>query len=335
MAQSGKVNGHKPEQLMRTIGAGAGNLGIADIPTGAAGSVAAVTGLRSQIPPDAHTAPYLGTERLGNAVVIDDHGLILTVGYLLLECSHIEIADADDDWVEAAFVGYDFETGFGLARASRSLGLGPATLGDSAKLAVDDQMIVAGRGGQDNALRVRVASRRPFSGYWEYYLDDAIFTVPAHPDWGGSALVASDGAVVAIGSLLVEDANADEEPAQGNMFMPVDLFTSIRDELVADGRVNRPPRPWLGMFTAEAQGVLVVTHTTKGGPAEDAGIEAGDLVVRVDAGAVSDLADLYQRVWQMGESGVDIPLTLVRRGASIEVSVESADRYDFFRTPRL
>lgn len=323
-------------------GIGGGNLGIAEIPTSAADSVAAVTGLRSQIPADAHTAPYLGTERLGNAVVIDDHGLVLTVGYLLLECSHIEIADHDHGWVEAAFVGYDFETGFGLARASRPLGIGPATLGDSSKLAADDQVIVAGRGGQDHAMLARVASRRPFSGYWEYYLDDAIFTVPSHPDWGGSALVARDGAVVAIGSLLVEDANispadaADaDEPAQGNMFVPIDLFTPIRDELVTDGQVNRPPRPWLGIFTAEAQGVLVVTHTTDGGPAAAAGIEAGDFVVRVDGVPVADLADLYRRIWEMGVSGVDIPLTIVRRGASIETTVESADRYEFFRTPRL
>ena len=320
---------------MRGIGAGTGSLGIAEVPTRAATSVAAVTGLRSQVPTDAHTAPYLGTERLGNAVVIDEHGLVLTVGYLILECSFIEILDADNQWIEAQFVGYDFETGFGLARASRPLGIEPAILGDPRTLAVDDQVIVAGRGGQDHAILARVASRRPFSGYWEYYLDDAIFTVPAHPDWGGSALVAENGTVMAIGSLLVEDANADEEPSQGNMFMPIDLFTPIRDELLADGRVSRPPRPWLGMFTAEAQGVLVVTHTTDGGPADDAGIEAGDLVVRVDSSPVGDLADLYQHIWRLGASGVDVPLTIVRRGASLELTVESADRYDFFRTPRL
>ncbi len=335
MSSNGKINGHKPERLMRSLGAGSESLGVTKLPNYAEASAAAVTSLRSQVPPDAHTAPYLGTEREGHALVIDEDGLVLTIGYLLLECSEIEIMDPDGDWVEAEFVGYDSEIGFGLARATRALDIAPAERGSSHNLAVGTPVIVAGRGGADQSIEAKVVSRRPFDGYWEYHLDEAIFTTPAHPNWGGSALIGPDGRVAAIGSLLVEDAVMDNQPSQGNMFVPIELLDPIYADLIAHGRVRRPSRPWLGMFTAEAQGVLVVTHVTNGGPAAQAGIEPGDVVLRVNEEPVAGLADLYQCVWQLGEAGVGVPLTLVRSGAGVEMVVHSGNRYDFFRTPRV
>ncbi len=335
MSGNGKINGYKPERLMQSLGAGSESLGVAELPNYAEASAAAVIGLRSQVPPDAHTAPYLGTEREGHALVIDDDGLVLTIGYLLLECSDIEVMDADGDWVEATFVGYDFETGLGLVRAVSALDIAPAERGSARSLRVGTPVIVAGRGGADQSIEAKVVSRRPFDGYWEYHLDEAIFTTPAHPNWGGSALIAPDGRVAAIGSLLVEDAVLDNQPSQGNMFVPIDLLEPIYADLIAHGRVRRPPRPWLGMFTAEAQGALVVTHVTTGGPAAQAGIEAGDVVLRVNEEPVAGLSDLYQCIWQIGEAGVGVPLTLVRSGAGVEIVVHSGNRYDFFRTPRI
>ena len=196
-------------------------------------------------------------------------------------------------------------------------------------------VIVAGRGGAEQSIEAKVVSRRPFDGYWEYHLDEAIFTTPAHPNWGGSALIGPDGRVAAIGSLLVEDAVMDNQPSQGNMFVPIDLLEPIYTDLVEHGRVRRPPRPWLGMFTAETQGVLVVTHVTTDGPAAQAGIEPGDVVLRVNEEPVAGLSDLYQCIWALGEAGVGVPLTLVRSGAGVEIVVHSGNRYDFFRTPRI
>ena len=332
MADDGKINGHRPHWLLRGLGAGAG-VGVAELPEHAGAVVAAITGLRAEVPPSAHTAPLLGTEREGNAVIIDEGGLALTIGYLMLECRAVEIADAEGAWAEAAFVGYDFETGFGLARARRPLGIAPAGLGSSGSIGEGDRVVVAGRGGRERAMLAKVVSRREFAGYWEYHLDDAIFTAPAYPNWSGAALIGSDGRVGAIGSLLVEDAVAGDRPAQGNMFVPIDLLKPILAELVAEGRVQRRTRPWLGMFVAEVQGAMVVTQVATGGPAAQAGVAPGDAVLRVDGEPIAGLADLYRHVWRLGSAGVAVPLTIARGGAAVEFVVRSADRYDFFRTP--
>lgn len=333
MTDDDQINGHRPEWLLRGLGPTAG-VGLAELPKHAAVAVAATTGLRAEVPASAHTAPLLGTEREGNAVIIDDNGLALTIGYLMLECRAIEVADADGGWAEADFVGYDFETGFGLARARSPLGIAPVGLGDSSAIGEGNRLVVAGRGGRERAMLARVVSRREFAGYWEYHLDDAIFTAPAYPNWSGAALVGSDGRVGAIGSLLVEEALAGARASQGNMFVPIDLLKPILAELVAEGRVRRRPRPWLGMFTAEAHGALVVTHVAAGGPAARAGVEPGDIVLRVSGEPVAGLASLWQRVWQIGPAGVEVPLTIARGGAAVELFARSADRYDYFRTPR-
>lgn len=332
----GKVNGRRPRGLMARVAPGAGPVspGVGEVPGAAARAARSVTALRAETPPDARTASLLGTERSGSAVLIDDSGLALTIGYLMLECRTVALADADGDWTAATFVGYDFETGFGLARADRPLGIGPIALGDSSTLGEGDRVTAAGAGNGDRAMLAEVASRRGFAGYWEYLLEDALFTAPAYPDWSGAALIGGGGRLLGIGSLLVEDAGPGGKSRQGNMFVPIDLLAPILDELVENGRVRRPSRPWLGIFTTEAHGSLVVAHTADDGPAAQAGIEPGDIIVRVAREPVADLGDLYRRMWSVGPAGTAIPLTIVRGGAAVELSVRSADRYAHFRTPR-
>ena len=94
-----------------------------------------------------------------------------------------------------------------------------------------------GRGGEKATLKVKVAGRREFAGYWEYLLDNAIFTVPAYPLWGGSALIGLDGTLLGVGSLLVQEALGPGAPAfPGNMYVPINRLKPIFDELVS----NRP-----------------------------------------------------------------------------------------------
>ena len=336
MAEEGKVNGRRPRRLMAQIVPGASpvSASVGDVPEAAARAARSVTALRAETPSDARTASLLGTERGGSAVLIDEAGLALTIGYLMLECRTVALADADGDWTEATFVGYDFETGFGLARANRPLGIPPITLGDSSTL----RRGRPGDGGRrqrrgpDDAGRS--GSRRGFAGYWEYLLDDALFTSPAYPDWSGAALIGRHGRLLGVGSLLVEDAGPGGEARQGNMFVPIDLLAPILDELVENGRARRRPRPWLGLFTTEAHGSLVVARTADDGPAARAGIEPGDVIVRVAKEPVADLGDLYRQIWSLGPAGAAVPLTIVRGGAAVELSVRSADRYVHFRTPR-
>lgn len=333
MAANGKINGHRPERLMRRLMPAVG-VGIADLPPPFERAVDAVTEIRTSIAPDARSATLLGTERRGSAVMLDQDGLALTIGYLLLESHSIELADRDGGWIKADFVGYDFETGFGLVRAVMPMGMHVAALGDAALIGEGNQLIVAGPGGKDLAMPTTVVSLRPFAGYWEYYLERAIFTAPAYPEWSGVALIGGDGGVVGIGSLLVEVAGGAGPTGHGNMFVPTDLLKPVLGDLVAHGRVARRSRPWLGLFTADANDALVVMHVVAGGPAEKAGIAVGDVIVSVAGTAVDDLAEFYHGYWQLGAAGVDVPLTILRHGKRRDIRVRSADRYDFYRTPR-
>ena len=333
----GKLNGHSTPKIFASrlysdipISSSTGNL---DHLSGKLTSEF-TTSVRTKIPSEAHTAPYLGLEREGNAAVISSDGLILTVGYLLLESRTIQVMTKEGQWDDADYVAYDFESGFGLARARNPLGLTPISFGDSTLLEPGTEMIAAANAGKHHWIEVKVSDRREFAGYWEYFIGNAIFTTPAHPNWSGTPLVGSDGLLYGIGSLLVEDAGRIPELEQGNMFIPVELLKPILGALVETGRSAKPVRPRLGMFTAETQTGLAIVHVTPGGPAQRSGLELEDVILRVDGEPINNLAHMYQKIWGLGEAGTIIPLTVMRDTVGVEITVKSGNRYDYFVTPR-
>jgi S1-C subfamily serine protease len=297
-------------------------------------ALAAVVGLRSEIPEDAFTASILGTERAGNGVAIRDDGLVLTVGYLITEAETIWLSTAKGTVVAGTPLAYDQATGFGIVQALGKLGVPALARGSAADLRRGDQVIVAGYGGRRRALKAHVVAKREFAGYWEYVLDEAMFTVPAHPNWGGTALVDARGRLTGIGSLLVQEKIEDKE-IQGNMVVPIDLLEPILDDLLRYGRVNRPPRPWLGMYATEFNKRLVVAGLAKGGPADRAKVEVGDMVLAVGGEPAAGLADLFRKIWSQGRAGAEVKLTLMRGGDRIEAVVRSVDRNDFLKKPKL
>jgi S1-C subfamily serine protease len=294
----------------------------------------AVVMLRAEIPQDAFTASILGTERVGNGVVIRADGLVLTIGYLITEAQTIWLTTNSGSAVAGHALGYDQATGFGLVQPLGRLGLPTLERGSAQSCAVGDDVIVIGYGGRSHALQARIIAKREFAGYWEYVLDEALFTAPAHPQWGGAALLGADGRLLVIGSLLVQEAQGGET-VQGNMIVPIDPLEPILDDLLAMGRANRPARPWLGMYTTDASGQLVVGGLADGGPADRAGVRPGDLVLEVASERASTLADLFRKVWRLGAAGVEVPLTLGREGALVRLRVRSADRNDFLKKPPL
>jgi len=329
---------HRPRRLVIALALVAG-LSAAGAPwSGApraqesAGDVlSGVVRLSADIPPQARTARALGTRREGSGVVIDDEGLVLTIGYLILEAMAVTVHDAAGVPVGADVVAYDHQSGFGLVRAKRSLEVPPIRLGDSHPVRERARVLVVPHGGPQAVQPAFVASRRQFTGYWEYLLEDAIFTVPPHPNWSGAALLGDDGKLLGIGSLIVRDALPGEVTLAGNMFVPIDLLKPILADLLSEGHRPGPSRPWLGMFSTDVPGGALVTSVAPGGPAQQAGIAPGDVVVGVSGEAVRDLAGLYRKVWESGAAGVEVPLT-VRRGAeALDVVVTSGDRSDYLR----
>ncbi|SJZ32262.1 serine protease, S1-C subfamily, contains C-terminal PDZ domain [Enhydrobacter aerosaccus] len=292
----------------------------------------AVVGLHSTIPEDRRTAQSLGSEREGHGVVIDNDGLVLTIGYLIMEADTVTIKDNDGHETPARVVGYDYESGFGLVRTETPLPVRPLVFGDSDSLLLRSEAYVVGVGGEKATLKVKVAGRREFAGYWEYLLDNAIFTVPAYPLWGGSALVGLDGTLLGIGSLLVQEALGPGSPAfPGNMYVPINRLKPIFGELVAKGRISTPPRPWLGIYTVEHMGQLVVGGISDGGPADRAGLKRGDVLQALDGEPLNDVADFYRRLWSSGPAGTAVTLRMERDSDAFEVTVRTGDRASYHK----
>jgi S1-C subfamily serine protease len=297
------------------------------------GALSAVVGLHAIIPPNAFTAETLGVERAGNGVLLEG-GVVLTIGYLITEASTIWLHLGDGRVIEGHALGYDQETGFGLVQPLGRYDLPFLKLGSSAALQVGERVVIGGAGGRTRSVAARVAAKQEFAGYWEYVLDEAIFTYPAHPNWGGTALISSQGELAGIGSLQVERQRAGKNENL-NMIVPIDLFKPIAADLMKFGRANRPPRPWLGLYSTEIEDKVVVVGVAPKGPAARAEIKVGDVVLSVAGQKVSTLTALYRRIWSLGNAVVELPLTLYREGVTFDVRVNSSDRGKFLKGPSL
>jgi S1-C subfamily serine protease len=296
----------------------------------------AVVGVHTKIPEDAFTAETLGTERMGHGVLIRDRGVVLTIGYLVTEAEEVWLNPAEGPPVQGHVLAYDQETGFGLVQALARLELPSLALGRSSDTRVGEPVVVGGAGGRKRSVAARIAAKQEFAGYWEYVLDEAIFTTPAHPNWGGTALIGPAGDLLGVGSLQMQQAPERGRPGGDlNMIVPIDLLKPILDDMLKSGRANRPQRPWLGLYATEIEDKIVVVGLARGAPAQKAGLKTGDVVLSVGDAEVSDLAGLYRRIWSRGAAGVDVPLTIYRDGRTFEQSVVSSDRNRFFKAPSL
>jgi len=293
-----------------------------------------VVGLRAEIPEDAFTAQILGTERAGSGVVIRDDGLVLTIGYLITEASTIWLTTNQGQVVGGFPLAYDQATGFGLVQPLGRLGVKAIERGTANAVRVGENVVMAGHGGRAHSLKATVFAKREFAGYWEYVLDEAIFTAPAHPQWGGAALIGADGRLVGVGSLLVQE-KIDAGTIQGNMIVPIDILAPILDDMVKLGRPNRPPRPWLGLYATEAGPRLVLAGLAPGAPAEKAGLKVGDAILEVAGAKPASLADLFRRLWACGSAGTEVRMKILREKATREVVMKSVDRNDFLKKPHL
>lgn len=292
-----------------------------------------VVGLHSIIPGDAFTAGTLGTERAGNGVLIDD-GLVLTIGYLITEAETVWVHLGDGGVVQGHTLGFDQNSGFGLVQALGHIDLDPLPLGDSGKARIDDRVVLGGIGGLTRSLAGRIAAKEEFAGYWEYLLDEAIFTHPAHPNWGGTGLISASGELIGIGSLQLERAG-EGKIDHLNMIVPIDLLKPVLDDLTKFGRVNQPARPWLGVYCTEIDDKVVVAGLAPKGPAARAGLKTGDVIIAVKGEMISSLSRLYRKCWALGSAGVDVPLTIYSGGITTDVTLKSSDRAKFLVKPRL
>ena len=292
----------------------------------------AVVRVEAQIVPDGQTVQSLGANRSGSGVILDAR-TVLTIGYVVVEAEQVTVVTANGRRAPGNVVGYDHETGFGLVRTVVPLTGQALELGDSDRVAERQKVLTLGHG-EPEATELLVLSRKPFAGSWEYLLERPIFTFPPVNNWSGAALIDGDGRLVGIGSLIVNDAAADRPGVPGNLFVPVNLLKPILADLLARGRRAEGAHPWLGLATEQVRGHLMVVRVTRDGPADTAGLEAGDIIVGVGADKVAGQADFYRRIWKLGPAGVTVPLRVLKAGDLREMPVRSIDRADFLRKPR-
>jgi S1-C subfamily serine protease len=291
----------------------------------------AIVQIHTTVPENARTAVSLGTTREGTGVVIDKQGYVLTIGYLILEAERIEVLGLSGETLKATFVAYDHNSGFGILRTEKPLKVTPMKLGQSSGVTVGDPVLVASYGGPDAVQGARVITRKEFAGYWEYLLEDAIFTTPPHLSFGGAALIGRNGRLVGIGSLYTRVTLPGLGAMPTNMFVPIDRLKPILDDLIVRGRSREPSRPWLGLYSEEAHGRVIILRVAEGSPAEEAGLQGGDIILKVKKGAVKGLADFYRKVWALGEAGVDVPVSILQGTEIRDVVVRSADRHQYLR----
>jgi S1-C subfamily serine protease len=288
--------------------------------------------LRAVVPEDAFTAGILGSERLGNGIVIGADGLILTIGYLITEATDVWLT-VNGREVAGHALAYDQVTGFGLVLPLEALDVAPLQLGSSAGIQAGDTARLLRHPEFAREQEVEILLRREFAGTWEYLVDGAIFTVPAHPHWSGAALVDHQGSLVGLGSLLVRETVSGEE-TNANMFVPIDLLKPILNDLLTRGRANRQTRPWLGVYAVEVSGKVYVTGVADGSPAQIADMREGDLISQVGDIEVRTLAQFYRVLWSTGPAGIGVPLTLVRGGTVVNLLVKSVDRTALLKRPQ-
>jgi S1-C subfamily serine protease len=297
-------------------------------------ALSAVVGLSARVSTEAYTADTLGVERGGNGVVIRDDGVVLTIGYLITEAEEVLLETCRGRVVAGHVLGYDGGSGFGLVQALEPLDLPSLKLGDSRHAGVGESVILAGAGGRRHSVAADIVARQEFAGYWEYLIEEAIFTAPGHPNWGGAALIGPAGDLLGVGSLQLQHQVNGGRVKALNMVVPIELLIPIYEELLT-GKMGRTARPWLGVYAHEMERHVVIVGVADKGPADRAGLRKGD-IVKVAAGMdIANLADFYRSMWALGGPGIEVPLTLEREGDVFELRITSADRRQFLKTPRL
>ncbi|HET6223878.1 MAG TPA: S1C family serine protease [Dongiaceae bacterium] len=307
-------------------------------------ALAAVVGIKSIVPSDAFTAETLGTERAGNGVLIRGDGLVLTIGYLVTEAETVWITHGGGRAAPGHVLGYDQETGFGLVQALAHIDEPALPLGRSSDAEVGMRVVVAGSGGRSRAVAARIIAKQEYAGYWEYLLEEAIYTAPVHPFWGGTALIGPTGELLGIGSLQIQAVSTD--PARplphrsrrsdgANLIVPIDLVKPILEDLATIGRPNRPARPWVGLYATEIGSSVALLGVADRGPAHEADLREGDIVLAVAGTPVTSLTGLFRRIWALGDAGVAVPMTINREGRTFDISVRSTDRRRLLKGPVL
>jgi S1-C subfamily serine protease len=291
-----------------------------------------IVSVRSIVSPEARTAVSLGVEREGNGVAIDENH-ILTIGYIVIESESIEIGLSDGRRLPAKLVGYDHTSGFGIIKSVVPLEMQPLQLGNSDNINSEQDLLILPSSNRGAGSIVRSVSRRPFTGWWEYFVESPIYTTPPNGLWAGAPILNENGEILGIGSLFVSES-VPGISSPGNMSVPINLLKPILEDLKSSGRRKSKTQPYLGISSDDSNDQVIVTRVSKSGPAFEAGIRPQDVIMTINGSQISDLKSFYEKIWKSGEAGVTIELSVLRSGTIMTFDVKTVDRLDHFFKPQ-
>jgi S1-C subfamily serine protease len=282
----------------------------------------ALVGLKVRARADANSSARLGVHRFATGVVFDARGYAVTVSYALMDAVEIEAIRRDGKTVSARLAGFDLDSGLGIVKLDPDEWTA-AALGQSSDVIAETLTGTVGIDEDNDLVHVTSAVRsvRRFSASWEFMLERAFIVTPASRSWGGSALVNERGELVGIGSLRLGEA------PYTNLFIPLERFMPVKDELIATGRVqSRTPRPWLGLYTSAENGGITVDGFSPMGPAAQAGFKRGDQIVGVNGVGVKSQEEFYEVLWR-NRAGEVIQVSVQRDNRVVVIPVRSVDRH--------
>lgn len=292
----------------------------------------AVVTVEVRVREGARTKSTFGTDRKGSGVVIDSGGLIATAGYIIAEAETVSVTFANGISDEADIVAYDDSIGLGLLRPRNYRSTYALQLGSSSEVKKEQKALILPASGEEGAKSVTIGKVKPFTAGWEYMLDNAIHTYPPSTEFSGAALLSDKAELLGIGSLVTIDIDIDPKVrVPGNIFIPIDALKNVMGELLTTGRSQSSVKPWLGLETKDTKAGIKVGAVYEDAPAANSGIKAGDKIIAVNQKQVSNLKEMYTRIWTEHKPGDKIHLLVLRDDSYANVPVDTVDRYQWLK----
>jgi len=268
-------------------------------------------------------------QAVGSGVIVDaQHGYVLTANHVVAQAATVQVMTKDGRRLDAKLVGRDPGTDVAVLRVQGAQSLKTIPMGDSDRLDVGDFVIAVGNPfGLGQTVTSGIVSALGRTGIGEQGYEDFIQTDAAiNPGNSGGALVNLRGELIGINTAIFSTGGGN---VGIGFAVPINMARRVMDQIVEHGHVRRGrigvsikdmTAPALATSTEAIVGALIA-DVRRGSPAEQVGIQKGDVIIAADGRTIRSAAQLRNKI-SLSQIGERLQLTLARKGAISNVSVE-------------